>query len=339
MAKSPSASVKWIGTSGADTYVGTSGDDVLQGSAGNDTMTGGRGKDTFIFESNYAGNGTDTIVDFFVKTSSSPKGAAYDILDLSRAIGKQIAISGGNIGNYIWVAGDKLFVDPSGAKNSPNPWAILTGVKQGDQLRVRTGSFDGWITAGASLTKSVYLTVGRAGVWEENAATANGILDGSEALISGASLQDANSDGFYTISGIDVATDNVTVRFVDGRTATKLDLTGFGTGDKLILDGKTNQSDYYGFKSQITVNTLSPTVAFSGNKYVGLSNSNYISFNAGSYLSALIRTKSVTKVAGQLYASKFRGFGNTLRNSDTITMAMGLSNPAGYAFEAIKPII
>lgn len=56
-------------------------------------------------------------------------------------------------------------------------------------------------------------------------------------------------DGYYTIDDdefVGFANLDYTVRFVDAITPYPLDLTGFGDGDKLIIDGYTNFADWYG---------------------------------------------------------------------------------------------
>ena len=56
-----------IGGAGSDRLFGGPGSDMLRGGAGNDILTGGAGSDVFVFA---AGDGTNTIRDFNVRTDS-----------------------------------------------------------------------------------------------------------------------------------------------------------------------------------------------------------------------------------------------------------------------------
>lgn len=244
MAKTRFTRILVLGTSADDTLTssaaGSAIEEFYQGSAGNDTITSGRGKDTFIFESNYAGNGTDTITDFQVR-QVDPNGE-YDILDLSKAIGKRIYISSDNISNYVWVEGGKLYVDPQGQKTASTPWAILNGVEAGDQLRVRTGSFDGWITATAKAGPPDYDTIvvgqdanGNPLYWGD--VDEDGIYDqGSDVdlAVDGTTgkLSDAMGDIDYTAKAWNVVFQAINV----GEPV--IDLTGFDLLDKLTIDFK-----------------------------------------------------------------------------------------------------
>lgn len=95
-------------------------------------------------------------------------------------------------------------------------------------------------------TQSYYFTLGSGGVWLDS--NTNGLFDNGETYLTVGNGLTASTpfSGYYTFTGIDVAAANVTVRVVDGVTATPLDLTGFGSGDKIIIDGLTSQSSRYG---------------------------------------------------------------------------------------------
>ena len=140
--------INWIGTTSDDIKIGSDGSDIIRGSAGSDTLTGGKSSDRFVFESSLSLNGVDAIKDFSVKSSASPFN--YDVLDLSLALSKNKKITSSNINDYVYVAGDKLYVDLDGkGSGTAEVWATLEGVKVGDQLNVSTSSFDAWITARA----------------------------------------------------------------------------------------------------------------------------------------------------------------------------------------------
>lgn len=144
-----SKGIKWTGTSWSEASVGYEGDDILRGGGGNDTLAGAGGKDTFIFESSFAANGTDTIMDFKGRNATG----GQDQLDLSLAINTS-KFRPSNIGRYVWLSGDKLFVDTDGKGNADTArvWAVLKGVKQGDEIKIKINKFIGWITAGAPAT-------------------------------------------------------------------------------------------------------------------------------------------------------------------------------------------
>lgn len=339
-------SITWTGTAGNDTFSGGSGSDVLRGSGGNDTLTGGSSNDRFVFESTFAANGKDTITDFTVKTA----GSGSDVLDLSLALGKKVTAS--NVGSYVWVEGDKLYVDTDGAGTADKGqvWAVLTGVKEGDQLNVRTGGFDGWITAKANAGKDVYITMGIQGIWFEDAATANGKLDGTESLIT--AVTDTNGDGFSTVDGVDMASDNVTVRLVDGTAAVKLDLTGFGAGDKIILDGKTSQSDYYGLsgnfeKVSFVPYITDPSTAVYASVAVAWAGMDGYSSNG---LTGAAQTYNFAQAYLSVRGGHLEGFWYNSRlanrsyttTSGTNVLAIGLVGQmggSGYAVETIAPVL
>ena len=67
-----------VGGSGNDALYGDGGDDVLEGDGGDDTLTGGPGADTFVFA---AGDGADTITDFFPEEGDQIDLSAFADLD------------------------------------------------------------------------------------------------------------------------------------------------------------------------------------------------------------------------------------------------------------------
>lgn len=151
MAKSKAGGgFNWLGTLANEEWIGSDGSDIIRGSGGNDTLSGGKSSDRFVFESTLEANGVDVIKDFAVKSSTSPNNP--DVLDLSLVLGKSRKITSSNINDYVQVKGDELFIDLDGTgSGSAQKWATLEGVKEGDQLNIRTSSFDGWITAVESL--------------------------------------------------------------------------------------------------------------------------------------------------------------------------------------------
>lgn len=110
---------------------------------------------------------------------------------------------------------------------------------KGDSDGVGNGAGQGKVKDGG--TKSWTLSLDRTGVWFDT--DGDGIRDGGE---TSATLT-AVAGGLSTVNGVDMAADNVTLRIVDFNVATPLDLTGFGAGDKLIFDAKTNKNDWFGF--------------------------------------------------------------------------------------------
>jgi hypothetical protein len=137
-----------FGGGGDDTIFGGGGADRLRGGAGADTLTGGTGNDVFVFESTLAQNGVDTITDLGFKRGGVLIGS-NDVLDLSLAITSS-KISSQNIGNYVKIIDNKLYVDLDGTgAGEAQVWANLSGLQAGDKVNVRTTSFDGWITVSA----------------------------------------------------------------------------------------------------------------------------------------------------------------------------------------------
>lgn len=74
-----------VGGGGNDTLDGDRGDDVIDGGAGDDMLTGGRGADTFVIT---AGNGNDTITDFYVRWSDVIRLEGYGFDDVSDLRGR-----------------------------------------------------------------------------------------------------------------------------------------------------------------------------------------------------------------------------------------------------------
>ena len=114
------------------------------------------------------------------------------------------------------VVDNKLQIDLDGAKGSGQweDWAVLDGVTKGDRVAVKTDADKGGKSGKGDKSKKdyvivdggdggvtppdFYVTLGRQGAWFDS--NENGKLDGKESL---AAVTDGNSDGFYTVDGID----------------------------------------------------------------------------------------------------------------------------------------
>ena len=113
------------GGAGNDTVTGGSGNDKLNGGAGNDTLwgeagsdqlTGGTGSDIFVYK---AGDGSDLVMDFTVKSKTGAADATDDRIDL-RSFGytdyadfKANVASFGNVGSDVQIdfgGGDVLTI-------------------------------------------------------------------------------------------------------------------------------------------------------------------------------------------------------------------------------------
>jgi len=86
-----------------------------------------------------------------------------------------------------------------------------------------------------------YITVNNANAWIDS--DKDGKLDSGEATLT--PVVDPIT-GLTKFQGVDVTADDVTIRFTSVRLAGNavLDLSGFGAGDKLILDNVTNASTF-----------------------------------------------------------------------------------------------
>ncbi|MFM7008329.1 MAG: calcium-binding protein [Betaproteobacteria bacterium] len=134
----------WSGSAGADEYVATSGITQIRGGGDDDVLTGNARSNTFIFEASYALNGTDTLTNFKVY---DPASTIQDTLDLSLVLSKSLRINGSNVNGFVWVQDGALYIDPTGQHNSSDVWAYIESVKTGSVLNIRTGSYDGKVTA------------------------------------------------------------------------------------------------------------------------------------------------------------------------------------------------
>ncbi|MFM7028521.1 MAG: type I secretion C-terminal target domain-containing protein [Chakrabartia sp.] len=164
----PKSAEIWNGTTSNDALFASTSNEILRGGAGDDVLTGGLGNDTFLFEVTHAANGVDTITDF-LPLSALDSG---DLLDLSLVLNSK-NISGKNVGQYVWVVNSTLYVDPTGQHLQSADTAFahflqdpslsvggavpvlgdqtaqgLAYLVAGDQLYVRTQSFDGYIRVG-----------------------------------------------------------------------------------------------------------------------------------------------------------------------------------------------
>lgn len=158
----------FVGDGADNVLIAGDGEQILYGRAGNDILAGGSGSDTFLFGGSKAANGVDIITDFQRMTPL----VDGDVLDLS-----QFAIPKGlntrSIGQYVWVVDNALYVDPAGGRAqtqanlyayfvAPSDAAIALGqfgnalwqsqpyLQAGDQLKIRTTGYDGFVVATTS---------------------------------------------------------------------------------------------------------------------------------------------------------------------------------------------
>jgi hypothetical protein len=184
----------------------------------------------------------------------------------------------------------------------------------------------------------------------------DGQLNGNETLIT--ALDDTDADGYFKITDplfTDFATGDYTVRFVDAITPKALDLTGFGAGDKLIIDGKANAASWYGLEATLLgwansgpapgltdVPTITPSGTDFGIYPVNKSAGGYIYWTGtptavSAWIYAYISQKS-SKVFGkaELYSSAA-----IFKSAPSNPLAKGLPTAGtiwpGYALEVIKP--
>lgn len=85
---------------------------------------------------------------------------------------------------------------------------------------------------------TVYLSLDRTGVWYDTDK------DGKRDTGETAATLIASGD-FWRVKDVEMEVDNVSLRVVDRRVATPLDIKGFGSGDKLIIDWETSKNDWY----------------------------------------------------------------------------------------------
>lgn len=223
-----------------------------------------------------------------------------------------------------WKKSDPKFEEPGnggGSAGKGDGDGVGNGAKQG---KVKTPSAGNY-----------YLTVGRSGVWQEDAATANGILDNGEVLLSVDRFIKNTADPYYSISGINPSNDNLVVRFVDATTPKPLDLSGFGSGDKVIFDGATNISNFYGMTNAWNGNAASaPTQFRSGTPSLPLVAAKY-NFTPNKWLEATIFfTYFKSGISGYAYLRS----GGRATSSSTVRLAkVSYFVTSGYAFEYIIP--
>jgi Ca2+-binding RTX toxin-like protein len=131
-----------VGTDGADTLEGYSGEDVLNGGAGNDILDGGSGGDTFMIQ---AGNGSDTIVDFYPTWSDVIVLDGYtfaafdDLADSLSQVGDDTVVTLSdtetltlrNVSVTSLTADEFIFANPEPAEE---PAQVLTGTRYDDVL-------------------------------------------------------------------------------------------------------------------------------------------------------------------------------------------------------------
>jgi len=166
-----------------------------------------------------------------------------------------------------------------------------------------------------------YITVGRDGMWFDT--NEDGQLNGNETLIT--ALNDTDGDGYSKITDplfTDFATGDYTVRFVDAKTPYPLDLTGFGAGDKIIIDGKTNAASWYGVEATIRSLAGIPSSVPTGRIYQTYSKLGNTSSDFGIY--------KANKSAGGYIYNTSGAFAYKAKNGASGTFAFG--SPAYYAY-------
>lgn len=193
----------WTGDGGDNTYVASQDVYQLRGGAGDDKLTGNSRSDIYIFEDTAAHNGTDTLTNFKVYSSSS---STQDLLDLSLALGKSLKINSVTVDKFVWVKDGALYVDPTGNHDeSQGAWAYLESVHDLDQIHIRTTNFDGKITAD--------------GDYQNPDSAAPTFADGSLSF----NYKENRTEGNNTVGTVTTASDDVGVtqyRFYDSSTDT-----------------------------------------------------------------------------------------------------------------------
>lgn len=226
---------------------------------------------------------------------------------------------------------------------------------KGDGDGVGNGAGQGKVKDGG--TKSWNLSLDRTGVWFDT--NGNGIRDGDE---TSATLT-AVAGGLSTVNGVDMAADNVTLRIVDFNVATPLDLTGFGAGDKLIFDAKTNKNDWFGFGGSAYWNLSSrpgrPTNATLFAENSGRYSQKASAFKFSTGLSARLGVASFVVASHRInpYTSRGKVWGYFVKNNQAANLSkfpaplgslvpneffstsrlVGSNLGSGYALEFVAP--
>lgn len=241
-----------------DKLVGNTNNNIIRGRGGNDTITGGCGNDTFVFECSLAQNGLDTITDYSWSEDGS---GGQDILDLTAALKAfktaLLTDPSTNIEDFVWLeeteGGVKLMVDTDGAGSLPSQqWALLSGLTAADPVRIRaftasnscTGSEndlgDGYYTLKQTSMKGHLFVLAQGGLDAVEGGT--DIIRDSYWLDDGDGLFDPTKDSNITnatdnvADGADFADREWTVEFLGIPGADKIDLTGFGSDDHIIIN-------------------------------------------------------------------------------------------------------
>lgn len=87
---------------------------------------------------------------------------------------------------------------------------------------------------------TIYLTLDRTGAWYDT--NKDGKRDAGET----AATLIASGD-LWQVKDVNTEVDNVTLRVVDLKVSTALDLRGFGSGDKLVMDYNTNKNSWFDY--------------------------------------------------------------------------------------------
>lgn len=283
------------GSRRADSLRGNDRGNSLRGRQGNDTVTGGGGDDTFVFERSFAQNGLDTITDY----SWSKDGSGdQDILDLTAALmafkAALMSDPSTDIADYVWLeqteGGVKLMVDLDGSGvQTAQQWAMLSGLTAADQVRIRAFTASGSCSgsgSGADLGNG-YFTLSPVSTKGHLFVLAQGGLDvvqgGSDNsrdtywLDDGDGMFDPTKDTNVTnatdniADGADFANREWTVEFLGVPGADKIDLTGFGSDDHIIINANAMNSAlkmWGNFNPIVPAGTSYRSVATAGGGYI-----------------------------------------------------------------------
>lgn len=179
--------------------------------------------------------------------------------------------------------------------------------------------------------QNFYISLGRQGAWFDT--DQDGVLDTGETL---ATVSDPDGDNDFQVVGVRMDIDTVTVRVVDGRTATPLDLTGFGEGDKIIIDASTNQNDFLGLREVFNNPSIGgPTDVITYRTTSALA-TNYVSLmrqvgGTAWYAGMGFTTRALGQVWGGWYT------GPDFSTGTSFKLLVGVGNYGAYEVEFILP--
>lgn len=206
-------------------------------------------------------NGVDTI--YGLDLCNDGIGVDGDVLDLSRMFKDVLTITPENVGDYVWLEmvdaeRSDLYIDTLGGGEAIGNGVLmahLEGVADGAEVTVRVNATLTTCIASDPLTESLYYTVGyysagSAGIWLEGEGGETGYAPGIDTLLEvgsgGLTLNGVlGSGGSLSIDGADFANNEVTIEW-QLITFPTLDVSGFNSNDKIVLNLSQNASTWGG---------------------------------------------------------------------------------------------